>query len=140
MKRIVTSTLLALSITTAPAQAQEFDFEQAAAIEGTFRGIVTHCADPEFAKTFIEGSKAQVQFSLQGDNTVVPVAFVESLIGDYAARPELKKLSSRQCKDFVGRLKLLHESRGMTLRTTKELTETLKESAEQGNPIVPVTP
>lgn len=140
MKWIVSTAAMVLSFIGSPAQAQEFDFEQAAAIEGTFRGIVKHCADPEFAKTFIEGSKAQVQFSLQGDNTVVPVSFVEGLIEQYASRPELKELSDAQCQSFVSRLMQLHESRDMTLRTTKELTQTLKESAEQGTPLVPMTP
>lgn len=107
-----------------------FDFEEAATIEGVFRGIVAHCADDTFTKEFIAGSKAQVAFSLQGDDAVLPLELVEALINQNRERPEIKELSDEECSSLLPRFIELHQLRSASLTSSTELTQSLIEAAK----------
>lgn len=127
MKRILTTLAITGFLYVTPALA--FNFEEAAAIEGTFRGIVAHCADEATSKSFTEGSKAQVAFSLQGEDVIIPVELIEAVINEHATRSELKELSTEQCNSLLPRLLKLHEERSIALESSEVLTRSLMEAS-----------
>ena len=131
MKRIQTALVITGALYITPAQA--FNFEEAAAIEGTFRRIVAHCADEATAKVFTEGSKAQVAFSLQGEDVIIPVELVEVLITDHAARPEIKELGAEECDSLLPRLMKLNKERSIALESTEVLTHSLLEASRNNS-------
>jgi len=127
MKRFLIALAMTSALYVAPSHA--FNFEEAAAIEGTFRGIVAHCADEATAQSFAESSKAQVAFSLQGEDVVIPVQLIEALINDHANRAEIRQLTQDQCDSLLPRLLQLNEERSIALESSEILTRSLLEAS-----------
>lgn len=114
----ITACLLA-----APVQA--FDIEQAAAIEGLFRGIAVRCGTPEFASNFIAASKKQVAIAVEAQEIGPAVKDVEAKIIGYSEHPDVQAIPMSECEALISQLEHLHVNREKALHSAKEVVKEL---------------
>lgn len=125
------ASVLALGLTAGSAQAQEtFNVDNAAAVEGLFRGAALHCGEPDFARRFVDVSKAMVAFSLQGEGPI-NLAKIEEAISLHANDPRFDQADkARMCSDMLPKLDALYNNRLTSLQEAQRAAEALRSLAE----------
>lgn len=129
--------LAVASIAAFPAHAQgAFNVDNAAAVEGLFRGAAVRCASPEFAQRFVDVSKALVAFSLQGEGPI-DTAQIEDAIARHANDPRFDRLNKdKMCGDMLPKLEALYKNRLASLQEAQRAADALRDLA--GNePVLP---